>query len=60
MTMRTLVPVLDIAARLGARFGLVAGNDPDEARCTDNLAARERAARANGATIAWLHRHGVG
>jgi sugar phosphate isomerase/epimerase len=32
-------PVLETAARLGARNALVAGNDPDEARLTDNLAA---------------------
>jgi sugar phosphate isomerase/epimerase len=36
---RDFVPVLDTAARLGARNALVAGNDPDEARLTDNLAA---------------------
>jgi sugar phosphate isomerase/epimerase len=33
------VPVLDTAARLGARNALVAGNDPDEARLTQNFAA---------------------
>lgn len=33
------IPVLETAARLGARNALVAGNDPDEARLTDNLAA---------------------
>ncbi|MFO1311695.1 MAG: TIM barrel protein [Burkholderiales bacterium] len=33
------LPVLETAARLGARHALVAGNDPDEARLTDNLAA---------------------
>jgi sugar phosphate isomerase/epimerase len=32
-------PVLETAARLGAHNALVAGNDPDEARLTDNLAA---------------------
>lgn len=32
-------PVLETAARLGARNALVAGNDRDEARLTDNLAA---------------------
>jgi sugar phosphate isomerase/epimerase len=31
--------VLETAARLGARHALVAGNDPDETRLTDNLAA---------------------
>lgn len=36
---RDFLPVLDTAARLGARNALVAGNDPDEARLTDNLAA---------------------
>lgn len=32
-------PVLETGARLGARFVLVAGNDPDEARLTDNFGA---------------------
>ncbi len=36
---RDFLPVLETAARLGARNALVAGNDPDEARLTDNLAA---------------------
>jgi len=31
--------VLETAAKLGARNALVAGNDPDEARLTDNFAA---------------------
>ncbi|MDR5739608.1 MULTISPECIES: sugar phosphate isomerase/epimerase [unclassified Caballeronia] len=31
-------PMLDTAAELGARFVLVAGNDPDEARTADRLA----------------------
>jgi sugar phosphate isomerase/epimerase len=31
-------PVLDTAAELGARYVLVAGNDPDEARTADHLA----------------------
>lgn len=31
--------VLETAARLGARNALVAGNDPDESRLTDNLGA---------------------
>ncbi|MFO1322892.1 MAG: TIM barrel protein [Burkholderiales bacterium] len=31
------LPVLETAARLGARNALVAGNDPDEARLTDNF-----------------------
>lgn len=31
--------VLETAARLGARHALIAGNDPDETRLTDNLAA---------------------
>lgn len=31
-------PVLEVGAELGARFALVAGNDPDEARLKDNLA----------------------
>jgi len=32
-------PVLETAARLGARNALVAGDDPDETRLSDNLAA---------------------
>lgn len=36
---RDYLPVLETAARLGARNVLVAGNDPDEARLTQNLAA---------------------
>ena len=36
---RDFTPVLETAARLGARNALVAGNDPDEARLTDNLSA---------------------
>jgi len=36
---RDFLPVLETAARLGAVNALVAGNDPDEARLTDNLAA---------------------
>jgi len=32
-------PVFETAARLGARNALVAGNDPDETRLSDNLAA---------------------
>jgi sugar phosphate isomerase/epimerase len=36
---RDHLPVLETAARLGARHALVADNDPDEARFTDNLAA---------------------
>ena len=36
---RDFLPVLETAARLGARNALVAGNDPDEARLTENLAA---------------------
>ena len=35
----TFLPVLETAARLGARHALVAGNDPEEARLTQNLAA---------------------
>ncbi|WP_341316788.1 sugar phosphate isomerase/epimerase [Paraburkholderia sp. IMGN_8] len=31
-------PILETAAELGARYVLVAGNDPDEARTADNLA----------------------
>ena len=31
--------VLDTGARLGARYALVAGNDPDEARATERFAA---------------------
>ncbi|MFP3568424.1 sugar phosphate isomerase/epimerase family protein [Paraburkholderia sp. SIMBA_030] len=31
-------PMLETAAELGARYVLVAGNDPDEARTADNLA----------------------
>jgi sugar phosphate isomerase/epimerase len=33
------LPVLETAARLGARNALVAGNDPHEGRLTENLAA---------------------
>ncbi|MEO8756109.1 MAG: TIM barrel protein [Casimicrobiaceae bacterium] len=33
------LPVLETAARLGARAALIAGNDPDEARLTDNFGA---------------------
>ena len=36
---RDFMPVLETAARLGARNALIAGNDPDEARLTGNLAA---------------------
>ena len=36
---RDFLPVLETAARLGARNALVAGNDPDEARLVENLAA---------------------
>jgi len=35
----TFRAVIETAARLGARNALVAGNDPDEARLTDNLGA---------------------
>jgi len=34
---KTLAPAMETGAALGARFALVAGNDPDEARLTDNL-----------------------
>ena len=37
--MRDFLPVLETAARLGARNALVAGNDPDQARLVENLAA---------------------
>ncbi len=33
------LPVLETAARLGARAALIAGNDPDEARLTHNFGA---------------------
>jgi sugar phosphate isomerase/epimerase len=36
---RDFLPVLETAARLGARNALVAGNDPDEARLTENMAS---------------------
>jgi sugar phosphate isomerase/epimerase len=36
---RDFLPVLDTAAALGARYLLVAGNDDDESRLADNLAA---------------------
>jgi sugar phosphate isomerase/epimerase len=34
----TYLPMLETAAELGARYVLVAGNDPDETRTADNLA----------------------
>jgi sugar phosphate isomerase/epimerase len=40
--------VLDTGAAFGARFVLVAGNDPDEARLTERLAALARRASAFG------------
>lgn len=42
------LPVLETGARLGARFVLVAGNDPDEARLTDNFGALCDLAQALG------------
>ena len=38
-SVRDFLPVIETAARLGARNALVADNDTDEARFTDNLAA---------------------
>jgi sugar phosphate isomerase/epimerase len=36
---KTFLPVLETGARLGAKHVLVAGNDPDEGRLTERLAA---------------------
>ena len=36
---RDFLPVLETAARLGARNALIAGNDPDQARLVENFAA---------------------
>ncbi|WP_085315402.1 sugar phosphate isomerase/epimerase family protein [Derxia lacustris] len=41
-------PVFATGAELGARFALIAGNDPDEARLTANLAATCELARRYG------------
>ncbi|HET7796092.1 MAG TPA: TIM barrel protein [Rhizobacter sp.] len=44
-------PVLETAAALGASFLLAAGNDPDEARLTQRLAALAQRARAHGLRV---------
>ncbi|WP_028310880.1 sugar phosphate isomerase/epimerase family protein [Derxia gummosa] len=41
-------PIFATAAELGARFALIAGNDPDESRLTANLAATCELARGYG------------
>jgi len=41
------LPALEVAARLGASHFLAVGNDPDEARMTDNLARLAEAAGAH-------------
>jgi sugar phosphate isomerase/epimerase len=43
----TLEPAIATGAALGARFALVAGNDPDEARLTHNLDRLARIAQAH-------------
>ena len=43
-----LLPVLETAARLSARYLLVCGNDPDQSRLTANFAALCEAARPLG------------
>jgi sugar phosphate isomerase/epimerase len=44
---------LAIAGELGAQYALICGNDPDEARTTDNLARIARVARGYGLQIAF-------
>jgi sugar phosphate isomerase/epimerase len=41
------LPALEVAARLGATYFLAVGNDPDEARMTENLAQLAVAAQAH-------------
>jgi sugar phosphate isomerase/epimerase len=41
------LPALEVAARLGATYFLAVGNDPDEARMTDNLARLAAAAESH-------------
>lgn len=48
-----LEPAMATGAELGARFALVAGNDPDEARLVDNLARLAGIAAAHGLGIAF-------
>ena len=49
----SLEPALATGAELGARFALVAGNDPDESRLTDNLGRLARIAESCGTEIAF-------
>ncbi|MFT4070208.1 sugar phosphate isomerase/epimerase family protein [Paraburkholderia sp.] len=44
------LPMLDAAAGFGARYVLVAGNDPDEARCAERLAQLCELAEPRGLT----------
>jgi sugar phosphate isomerase/epimerase len=44
---------LAIGGELGAQYALVCGNDPDEARLTDNLGHIARCARGHGLEIAF-------
>jgi sugar phosphate isomerase/epimerase len=46
-------PALAIGGELGAQYALICGNDPDEARTTDNLGRIARAAKAHGLSIAF-------
>lgn len=48
----TVLPALDVAARLGAECFLAVGNDPDEGRMTANLASLAAAARARKLRLA--------
>lgn len=49
----SLEPALATGAELGAHFALVGGNDPDERRLTDNLAALAAIAKRYGLEIAF-------
>jgi sugar phosphate isomerase/epimerase len=46
------LPALEVAARLGATYFLAVGNDPDEARMTDNLARLAEAAASHRLQLA--------
>ena len=50
---REIERALAVGGELGAQYVLICGNDPDEARTTDNLARIARAARGHGLEIAF-------
>jgi sugar phosphate isomerase/epimerase len=50
-TIEALVPALDLAADLGARYVLTVGNDPERGRMIDNLADLCSAAHARGLRV---------